>query len=96
MVTLFSVKPSASMIPKLAITEQGIAIAAMNVERQLFMKSATTRLARMLPRIRCSRISLSALSQILNSLTLWRFDPAQRHGAPAPTWTSVQIDLPGQ
>jgi tetratricopeptide (TPR) repeat protein len=49
-----------------------------------------------LPWVDPTRISLSALSQILNSLTLWRFDPAQRHGAPSPTWTSVQIDLPGQ
>ncbi len=49
-----------------------------------------------LPWIDPTRLSLSALSQILNSLTLWRFDPAQRHGAPASTWTGVQIDLPGQ
>ena len=48
-VTLFSVKWSAHIMPKVDTTEHGIATAAINVERQLRMKANTTRLARMLP-----------------------------------------------
>src|SRR5881628_2829434 len=42
MVTLFRVKSSAAIIPKVAITDEGIATAAMTVERQLRMKVNTT------------------------------------------------------
>ena len=52
MVTLFMVNLSAHIMPNVEITEQGIATAAMNVERQLRMKANTTRLARMLPSTR--------------------------------------------
>ena len=51
-VTPFSVKFRARIIPNVEITEHGIATAAIRVERQERMKSSTTRLARMLPRIR--------------------------------------------
>ncbi len=59
-VTLLSVKSSAHIMPKVAITEAGMATAAMRVERQLRMKASTTRQARMLPRTRCTLISCSA------------------------------------
>ena len=42
MVTLLRVKPSAHIMPKVEITEAGIATAAMTVERQLRMKANTT------------------------------------------------------
>ncbi len=60
MVTLFSVKSSAAIMPKVAITDVGMATAAMTVARQLRMKANTTRQARMLPRIRWTLISCSA------------------------------------
>ncbi len=60
MVTLLSVKPSAHIMPKVEITEAGIATAAMIVERQLRMKASTTMQARKLPRIKCRLISCSA------------------------------------
>ena len=60
MVTLLSVKPSAFITPKVAITEVGMATAAMTVARQLRMKAITTRQARMLPRTRWTLISWSA------------------------------------
>jgi len=59
-VTLFKVKFSAFIMPNAAITEVGMATAAMTVARQLRMNSSTTRQARMLPRIRCRWISCSA------------------------------------
>ena len=61
MVTLLSVKWSAAIMPKVAITEAGMATAAMNVERQLRMKASTTSEARMLPSTRWMSISCSAL-----------------------------------
>jgi hypothetical protein len=57
MVTLLSVKFMAHIMPKVEITEVGIATAAMKVERQLRMKRSTTRLARTLPRMRWTLIS---------------------------------------
>ena len=66
MVTPFSVKFITRIIPNVEITEHGIAIAAINVDRQERMKSNTTRLARMLPRIRCRVISCSAASMYLS------------------------------
>ncbi len=60
MVTLLSVKSSAHIMPKVEMTEAGIATAAMMVERQLRMKANTTMQARMLPRIKCTLISCSA------------------------------------
>ena len=59
-VTLFSVKPNAHIMPKVAMTEAGMATAAMRVERQFRMKSSTTSDARRLPRTRCMLISWSA------------------------------------
>ena len=47
-------------MPNVAMTEAGMATAAMTVARQLRMNSSTTRQARMLPRIRCRLISCSA------------------------------------
>ena len=61
-VTLLSVKFSARIMPKVEITEQGIATAAIKVERQERMKTSTTKLARMLPRMRCFWISCRAAS----------------------------------
>src|SRR5512146_471635 len=46
-VTLFRVKLSAHIIPKVETTEAGIATAAIAVERQLRMNARTTREARM-------------------------------------------------
>ena len=60
MVTLLRVKSSAFIMPKVAMTEVGMATAAINVERQLRMKASTTSEARMLPRIRCRLISCRA------------------------------------
>ncbi len=51
-VTPLSVKFSARIMAKVEITEQGIAIAAISVERQERIKSRTTKLARMLPNTR--------------------------------------------
>ena len=62
MVTLLSVKSSAAIMPKVVMTEEGMATAAMTVDRQLRMKAKTTRQARMLPRTRCLLISCSAAS----------------------------------
>ena len=45
----------ARMSVKVATMEVGMATAAMITARQLRMKRKTMRLARMLPRIRCSR-----------------------------------------
>jgi hypothetical protein len=61
-VTLFSVKSSAAIMPNVAITDDGMATAAMTVERQLRMNANTTRQARMLPSTRCTSISCSAAS----------------------------------
>ncbi len=60
MVTLFRVKLSAFIMPKVAIVEAGMATAAITVERQLRMKASTTSEARIEPRIRCRLISCSA------------------------------------
>ena len=60
MVTLLSVKSSARIMPNVAMTDAGMATAAMIVDRQLRMNSSTTRQARMLPRTRCMLISCSA------------------------------------
>ena len=51
-VTLFIVKSSARMTANVAMIDAGIAMAAMNVERQLRMKTRTTIVARRLPEIR--------------------------------------------
>ena len=51
-VTLLSVKLSARIIPKVAITDVGIAMPAISVERHERMNSSTTRHASMLPRTR--------------------------------------------
>ena len=59
-VTLLSVKLSAFIIPKDAITEVGMATAAMTIARQLRMKTSTTRQARMLPKMRWTLISCNA------------------------------------
>ena len=59
-VTLLSVKFSAFIMPNEAITEVGMATAAMTIARQLRMNSSTTRQARMLPRMRWLLISCSA------------------------------------
>ncbi len=47
MVTLFSVKPSAHIMPNAEMTEVGMATAAMNVERHERMNASTTSEARM-------------------------------------------------
>ncbi len=60
MVTLFSVKPSAHIIPKVEMTEAGMATAAISVERQLRMNASTTSEARMLPSTRWRLISWRA------------------------------------
>ena len=62
MVTLLSVKSSHHIMPKVAITEVGMAMPAMMVERHERMNSSTTRQARMLPRTRWILISCSAAS----------------------------------
>ena len=59
-VTPFSVKFSARIMPKDEMTDAGIAMPAISVDRQLRMKARTTRHARMLPRMRCRLISCSA------------------------------------
>ena len=59
MVTVFSVKPSAAIRPKVEMTEVGMATAAITVARQSRMKKNTTRHARMLPSTRCTLISWS-------------------------------------
>jgi hypothetical protein len=60
MVTLFRVKPSAHISPKVATSDAGIATPAITVERQLRMNSSTTIAASKLPITRCSLISRSA------------------------------------
>ena len=60
MVTLLSVKFRAHIMPKVEMTEVGMATAAMRVARQLRINPNTTRLARMLPMIKCVLISWSA------------------------------------
>ncbi len=45
-VTLFRVKSSAHIMPKVEMTEAGIATALITVERQLRMKANTTKVAR--------------------------------------------------
>ena len=60
MVTLLSVKSSAAIMPNVAMTDEGMATAAIRVDRQLRMNANTTRQARMLPRTRCLSISCSA------------------------------------
>ena len=60
MVTLLRVKSRAFIMPNVAMTEAGMATAAITVERQLRMKANTTSEARMLPRIRWRLISCSA------------------------------------
>jgi hypothetical protein len=52
MVTLLRVKSSNRIIPKVEMTEQGIATAAISVERHDLMNMKTTRLARILPSIK--------------------------------------------
>ena len=59
-VTLFSVKSNARIMANVEISDAGIATAAIIVERHERMKRSTTRLARMLPRIRCVWISCRA------------------------------------
>ena len=59
-VTLFNVKWRTHIIPKVEITDAGMATAAITVDRQLRMKARTTREARMLPRIRWMLISCRA------------------------------------
>ena len=56
-VTLLSVKSSNSIIPNVAITDDGIAMPAMIMLRQLLMNSSTTRQARILPKTRWVLIS---------------------------------------
>src|SRR4030067_1550463 len=51
-VTLLSVKSSTHIMPKVEITDAGMATAAIAGERQLRMKGKTTREARMLPTTR--------------------------------------------
>ncbi len=53
-VIVFSVKPSTRIRVKLAMSEAGIDRALMIIAGMLRMKSSTTRLARRLPRMRCS------------------------------------------
>ena len=59
-VTLFRVKFSAHIIPKVETTDVGMATAAMNVERQERMNASTTSEARMEPSTRCRLISWRA------------------------------------
>ena len=59
-VTLLRVKSSARIIPKVEMTDAGMAMPAMIIERHERMKSSTTRQARMLPRTRWTLISLRA------------------------------------
>ena len=59
-VTLLSVKCIAHIMPNVEMTEAGIAMPAITVDRQLRMNASTTRQARMLPRIRCVLISCRA------------------------------------
>ena len=61
MVTLLSVKSSARIMPNVEMTDAGMAMPAMIVDRQLRMNSITTRHARMLPSTRWVLISCSAL-----------------------------------
>ena len=60
MVTLFRVKFISFIIANVAMTEAGIATAAIIIARQFRMKAKTTRHARMLPSTRCTLISCSA------------------------------------
>ena len=60
-VTLFRVKSSAHIMPKVEMTDAGIATAAISVVRQLRMNARTTSDARIDPRIRWRSISWSAL-----------------------------------
>jgi len=53
MVTLFSVKSKARIMANVAMIEAGMATAAISVERQDFMNTSTTRVAKMLPTTRC-------------------------------------------
>ena len=50
------------IMPNAEMTEQGMATAAIAVERHERMKTSTTRLARMLPSTKCCLISCSASS----------------------------------
>ncbi len=59
-VTPLSVKFIARIIANVEITEQGIAIAAIKVDRHERINSSTTRLARMLPNTRWRVISCRA------------------------------------
>ena len=59
-VTLLSVKSSHHIAANVAMTDVGIATQAMIVARQLRMNASTTRLARIVPAIRCTLISCSA------------------------------------
>ena len=59
-VTPLRVKLIARIMANVEITEQGIAMAAIKVERHERMNNSTTRLARMLPSTRCRVISCSA------------------------------------
>jgi hypothetical protein len=59
-VTLLSVKPNSFIKANVAISEAGMATAAMSVERHDFMKSSTVIVASRLPEIRCPSISCRA------------------------------------
>ena len=59
-VTLFSVKPSAAIMPNVEMTDAGIATPAMTVARQSRMNTNTTRQASRLPSRRWTLISSSA------------------------------------
>ena len=60
MVTLLSVKLRKNIMAKAAMTEAGMAIPAMIVERHERMKASTTSEARIEPSTRCRLISWSA------------------------------------
>ena len=67
-----SVKPWNQIRPKVAMIDVGMAIAAMNVERQFHRNTSTTAAARIEPTIRCSStLLIDALMNSDMSRTTW-------------------------
>ena len=83
-VMLLSVKSISFSSVKVAMIEVGMATEAITTERQLRMKSSTTRLARMLPNSRCScSDSIEALMKIDWSRMVRSEMPVGRFGCRA-------------
>ena len=80
-VMLFSEKSMPRISVKVAMMEAGIATAAISTARQLRMKSQTTTLARMLPRIRCS--SSEWTEALMKSEMSWTTRVARREALRA-------------